>query len=118
MPTPRPSVGLDAAAAVTATAAPRDIGIATSYRANRYTRSRTAPNTEDITRPRPAEQTATEATEAPAADHGFGEPAQDQFAQTPDYVAEPAAAQPEFAAEAHEHRAAANSPPSATPPHC
>jgi len=59
--------------------------------------------------PLPAEQAATEATEAPAADHGFGEPAQDQFAQTPDYVAEPAAAQPEFAAEAHEHRAAESS---------
>jgi ribonuclease E len=44
--------------------------------------------------PLSAEQAATEATEAPAADHGFGEPAQDQFAQTPDYVAEPAAAQP------------------------
>ena len=59
--------------------------------------------------PLSAEQAATEATEAPAADHGFGEPAQDQFAQTPDYVAEPAAAQPEFAAEAHEHRAAESS---------
>src|SRR6476661_5271272 len=59
--------------------------------------------------PLSAEQAATEATEAPAADHGFGEPAQDQFAQTPDYVAEPAAAQPEFAAEAQEHRAAESS---------
>src|SRR6187455_2569291 len=59
--------------------------------------------------PLSAEQAATEATEAPAADHGFGEPAQDQFAQTPDYVAEPAAAQLEFAAEAQEHRAAESS---------
>ena len=56
--------------------------------------------------PLSAEQAPAEATEAPTADHGFAEPAQDQFAQTPDYVAEPEAAQPEFAAEAQEHQAA------------
>src|SRR4029078_11684385 len=46
------------------------------------------------------DEAQSEATEARAADHGLGKPAQDQFAQTPDYVAEPAAAQLEFAAEA------------------
>ena len=50
------------------------------------------------------EQPAAEATEAPPTDHGFGEPAQDQFAQTSDYVAEPDMAQPNFAAEAQEHQ--------------
>jgi ribonuclease E len=53
--------------------------------------------------PTSAEQAAAEATEVPPADHGFEEPAQDQFGQTPDYVAE--AAQPEFSAETPERQA-------------
>ena len=56
--------------------------------------------------PLSAEQAAAEATETPAADREFTEPAQDQFTQTPDYVAEPETAQSEFAAEAQEHQAA------------
>jgi ribonuclease E len=59
--------------------------------------------------PLSGEQTAAEAAETPAADHGFTEPAQDQFAQTPDYVAEPETAPSEFAAEAQEHQAAESS---------
>jgi ribonuclease E len=59
--------------------------------------------------PLSAEQAAAEAAETPAAGRGFTEPAQDQFAQTPDYVAEPEIAQSEFAAEAQEHQAAESS---------
>jgi len=47
-----------------------------------------------------ADQAAAEATEAPAADNGFGELTQDQVAQATDYAAEPETAQPEFAPDA------------------
>src|SRR5262245_23895564 len=59
----------------------------------------------DVVQSEPVSAEGT-AAEAPAADQGFGEPEQDQFAQTPDYVAETEAPQPEFAAQAQEHQGA------------
>src|SRR6188474_1457235 len=56
--------------------------------------------------PLPAEQAATEATEAPAADNGFGESAQDQLAQATNYAAGSETAQSEFAPDAQEHEPA------------
>jgi len=53
-----------------------------------------------------AADASVEATEGPTADTGFGEPAQDQTTQAPDYAGEQEAAQPEFAPEAQEHQAA------------
>ncbi|HET7803587.1 MAG TPA: Rne/Rng family ribonuclease [Pseudolabrys sp.] len=57
-----------------------------------------------------AEEASADATEVPAADAGFGEPEQDQFAQAPDYAAEREAVPTEFAPEAQEHHPA-ESPP-------
>src|SRR6188768_494466 len=53
-----------------------------------------------------AEQAAAEAIEAPAADNGFGESAQDQLAQATNYAAGSETAQSEFAPDAQEHEPA------------
>jgi ribonuclease E len=52
------------------------------------------------------EETPAEAAEVPLVESGFGEPVLDQIAHTTDHLAEPEAAQPEFATETRDHEAA------------